>query len=234
MYCKDIMIDRKEVISVASDFTLANAINRMDLYGHRTLPVINMGRYLGVIDKYTIHEHIFVMRDVDLHTALVKDYMRTDIQHVFARDFIEKAAVAFFDQRYQFVPVIMDDTRDQFLGIIPITTIMDIFASAMGLGTPAHRITLEVDDYVGELAKLTRAFVQADSNIISFVTVQSTDAKTPQGDPKVMIVVKFEGDLERALANCRAQGARITHIDRYGGESRKRPNHFLPGFIFPR
>ena len=228
------MIDRKRVISVTTDYTLAKAIDRMDLYGYRTLPVVNYGRYAGVIDKYSIYEHIYIMRDIDLHSAEVSDVMRTDIQCVYASDIIEKAAVAFYDQRYQFVPVMMDDTVDQFLGIISTNAIMDLFASAMGLARPAHRLTLEIDDYRGELAKLTRAVMHSGGNITSLITVQHHEALAPNGDPKVEIVVKFEGDLDATAAACKAMGAKITHIDRFEGEFRERRGKFLPDFLLPR
>ena len=229
MYCKDIMIDRHSVISVPPEFTLSNALARMDLYGFRTLPVVSFAKYFGVIDKYSIYESIYIKRDVDLDTATVIDVMRTDIQHVFGRDFIEKAAMAFIDQRYQFVPVLMDQTPDQFMGIIPIATIMDIFTSSMGLGQPAHRLTLDIDDYKGELARLTKALLHADAKVISLVTVESNEAKYDE-NPRVVIVVKFEGDLDAVVASCRTQGARITHIDRYDGEDFKNMR-FLPWLL---
>ncbi|MCL2497490.1 MAG: CBS domain-containing protein [Symbiobacteriaceae bacterium] len=219
MYCKDIMIDRKEVISVTSDFTLSKAIDRMDLYGHRTLPVVNYGRYIGVIDKYQIFERIYVKRDVDLDKAVVSDVMRTNIQRVFGSEFIERAAVAFYNQRYQFVPVIMDDTEDQFMGIIPISTLMDIFASSLGLYQPAHRLSMELTDYRGELAKITRALTQSGANLSSFVTVQHKEASGVHGSHHIQLIIKFEGDLERALSSVRSQGAVVTHIDRYEGKS---------------
>lgn len=234
MYCKDIMIERKEVISVTSDYTLAKAMDRMDLYGFRTLPVVNYGRYMGVIDKYTIYEHVYIKRDIDLDAAVVSDVMRTDIQHVYGSDFIERAATAFYDQRYQFVPVLMEGTEDQFMGIIPINSLLDIFASALGLGQPAHRLTLEIDDYKGEITQLTRALLQADCNITSFVTVQHRNARTVEGDPKIQIVIKFEGELDSGLGAVKAAGARVTHIDRYEGETRQQLTRGLPAFLFYR
>ena len=231
MYCKDIMIERKEVISVTSDYTLAKAIDRMDLYGYRTLPVVNYGRYLGVIDKNSIYEHIYIKSDVDLDAAVVSDVMRTDITKVYGNDFIESAATAFFSQRYQFVPVLMDGTDDQFLGIIPINTMMDIFAASLGLGQPAHRIVIEIDDYKGEIAAITKSLLRADANIISFVTVQHRVERTVKGSPKLLIVIKFQGDLQAVLNACRDQGARVTHVDLYEGEfgpsSRSLPAYLL-------
>ena len=211
------MIDRKEVISVTDDFTLAKAIDRMELYGMRALPVVNYGRYHGVIEKSSIFEHIYIKRDVDLDVAIVRDVMRSNIQVVYASDFIEKAAVAFRNHRYQFLPVMMDDTEDQFLGIITATTILNILASALGLGHPAHRLTLQLPGYKGELARISRALYQSGVNITSFVTVSYEESRDIFSDSSVSVVLKFEGDLEAALTACRAQGAVITHVDRFEG-----------------
>jgi len=234
MYCKDIMIDRKEVISVTSDYTLSKALDRMDLYGFRTLPVVNYGRYLGVIDRNTIYEHVYIRRDIDLDVAIVSDVMLTNIQQVYGNDIIEKACVAFYDQRYQFVPVLMDDTEDQFMGIIPINLLLDIFANSLGLGQPAHRLTLEMSDYKGQITNLTRQLLQANANITSFVTVMHRNTRRAEGDLKVQIVVKFEGDLEDALSACRAAGAVVTHVDRYDVLTRKPGSRVLPAFLFPQ
>ena len=212
------MIDRKDVISVNTELSLAKAIDRMNLFGHRALPVVNMGRYFGVIDMDAIYQHLYVRKDVDLDVAVVSDVMRDNIQIVFASEFVERAAVAFYNQRYQFVPVLMDGTTDQFLGIIPISTIMDIFASTLGLNQTAHRITCEVYDYRGELAKLTRALMQSGANITSFATVLYKEGNDQNATPRIRLVMKFEGDLEQGLAAVRAQGARVTHIDRYEGD----------------
>lgn len=217
MYCKDIMIDRKDVISVHDDLTLSKAIDRMDLYGMRALPVINFGRYQGVIERYDILERIHVSRNIDLDVATVHDVMRDNIQIVYASDFIEKAAVAFHNHRYQFLPVMMDDTADQFLGIIPAGRILDILATSLGFDKPVHRLTLEILDYKGELAKLTRGLMQSGASISSFVTVLHRESKDETQDSRIRLVIKFDGDLEAVLNQCRAQGIRVTHIDRYEG-----------------
>ena len=217
MYCKDIMIDRNQVITVTSEFTLSKVLDRMRFYGHRTLPVVNMGRYQGVVDRNAIFEHVYIKRDIDLDVATAGDVIRTNIQIVYASDFIEKAAIGFRNHRYQFLPVLMDDTADQFMGIMPMNTLMDTFSSALGLGQPAHRLTLEMSNYRGELAKLTRALMQSGANITSFVTVDHRDPTNIHSSPQIKLVLKFEGDLDLALASCRAQGARVTHIDRFEG-----------------
>ena len=212
------MIHRNDVISVSSDFTLAKAISRMEIFGHRALPVVDFNRYKGVIELFAIYEHIYIKRDVDLEVAEVSDVMRSNIQVVYGDDFVEHAATAFRNHRYQFLPVLMNDTTDQFMGIIPVATIMNTFASALGLGQPAHRLTVICDNVKGELARLTRALYASGANITSLATVEHTATNAAgQPDPRMVLVVKFEGDLESALISCRAQGAIITHVDRYEG-----------------
>lgn len=142
MYCRDIMIDRTEVITVTEDYTLTNALRRMDLYGYRALPVSNYGRLVGTIDLFSIYEHLYIKKDVDLDEATVKDVMQTDFAYVYGTDVVEVAARLLSNQRIMFLPVLQDDTGDQFMGIIPVNRLMYMFLSAVGAETKGNRITV--------------------------------------------------------------------------------------------
>lgn len=212
MYCRDIMIDRTEVITVTEEYTLANALKRMDLYGFRALPVSNYGRLVGTIDLFSIYEHLYVKRDVDFDKATVKDVMQTDFAFVYGTDVIETAARLLTNQRVMFIPVLQDDTDDQFMGIIPVNRLMQMFMSAVGYSTKGSRITVVVKNEKGALARLTRQLLRAGANIEGLLPItrmpgQGIDENT------IHVIVKFEGDLEKVSLACQDAGMLVITKD---------------------
>lgn len=213
MYCKDIMIDRQEVISVNEDFTLSNALRRMDFYGFRALPVVNFGRILGVIELFDIYEHLYVKKDINAEESLVRDVMKTEFSYVNGTDVVEAAAQLLTQQRSMFIPVLQDDTRDQFLGIIPSNRLMQIFMSAVGLHSEGNRITVSLRNEKGELARLARQLLRAGANIEGLLPVSYIPG-VKQEDQNVFVIVKFEGDMERVLLACEDAKIQVLTSDR--------------------
>lgn len=213
MYCKDIMIDRKEVIAVTEDYSLSNAIRRMELYGYRALPVSNYGRIVGIIELFDIYEHLYIKKDVDVEAALVRDVMNTEFAYVNGGDVVEVAARLLTQQRIMFLPVLQEDTRDQFLGIIPVTRLMQIFMSAAGLYSKGNRITVAIQNERGELARLTRQLVRAGANIEGLLPIPVLPGQDPE-DLNMRVIVKFDGDMERVLLACQDANLEVLTIDR--------------------
>lgn len=213
MYCRDIMIDRKEVIVVTEDYTLSNTLKRMELYGFRALPVSNYGRIVGVIELFDIYEHLYIKKDVNVDEALVRDVMKTDFAYVNGTDVVEVAARLLTQQRSMFIPVLQDDTRDQFLGIIPVHRLMQIFMSAAGLYSKGNRITVALRNEKGELARLTRQLVRAGANIEGLLPIPYLPGQDPE-DLNMRVIVKFDGDMERVLLACEDANLEILTSDR--------------------
>src|SRR5665647_953042 len=207
MYCRDFMIDRKEVVTVTEDYSLANTLKRMDLYGFRALPVSNYGRFVGVINMFDIYQHVYVDRDVNLDRALVSDVMHTDVAYVNGTDVIEVAAKLLTQQRVMFLPVLQDDTKDQFMGIIPVNRLMRIFMSSMGMDYKGNRITVSLDNEKGELSRLLRQLVRAGANIEGLMPIQMSEL---DGDNlQLRVIVKFDGDMDRVELACQDANIKI-------------------------
>ena len=224
MYCKDIMIDRHSTVTVPPGYLLSKALARMELYGHRALPVVEFAKLYGVVDKYSILERIYIKEDIARETATVADVMRTDIQTLTTEDYIEKAASLFTSQRYQFIPVIMPGTPDQYMGIIPVSAVMYLFKAAMGMGKCAHRITIDIAGDSDALLRLTRAIAKADAHIISLVTLDNKEIiHEDEKENRATIVIKFTGEMERVRHQIISQGAVITHHDRVDGAELSSP-----------
>jgi acetoin utilization protein AcuB len=67
------------------------------------------------------------------------------------------------------------------VGMITETDLFKIFLELMGARTKAIRVTAEIDDKPGTLAKVTKAIADAGGNIISFGQFSGDDPS--QQDP---------------------------------------------------
>lgn len=209
LHAKHVMMPKSEVTTVPSQFSLAKTLGIIQGVGHRTIPVVDFGRFVGVVDKMAIYEHVYIHKDVDLEQATVADVMIRDVPTVQEDDLIEKAALKIRGQRIFFLPVVANETENQFVGIIPNSRLLETFMDAFGYGDSGHRVSVVVHDMKGQLAKLTHLITSADCNIISLVTIN------PHIDLElVRVVVKFTGSVDRLVERLEGAGFRVLDVER--------------------
>lgn len=209
MHAKHAMIPKAQVTTIPSQFSLAKTLSIMERVGHRTLPVVDYGRFVGVVDKLSIYEHTYIQKDIDLEKATVADVMIKNVPHIEEEDLIENAAVMIKGQRIFFLPVVKDHTEDQFVGIIPNSMILNIFMAGFGYGEEGHRLSVVVQDMKGQLARLTRIITAQDCDIISLVTI------SPSVDlGLVRVVIKFKGNPDTLAHRLEESGYRILDLDK--------------------
>ncbi len=68
----------------------------------------------------------------------------------------------------------MVNEKEELLGIITETDILETFVEATGLGEPSSRIEVEMEDKPGALAKVAQLIKKHNLNIISVMTIPST------------------------------------------------------------
>ncbi len=220
MHAKHAMIPKAQVTTIPSQFSLAKTLNIMERVGHRTLPVVDYGRFVGVVDKMNIYEHIYIQKDIDIEQATVADVMIKNVPHIEEDDLIENAAVMIKGQRIFFLPVVKDHTEDQFVGIIPNSMILNTFLAGFGYGEEGHRISVVVHDMKGQLARLTRIITSLDCDIISLVTINpSVDLGL------VRVVIKFMGDADLVAQRLEDNGYRVLDLDKEPHKSHMERHH---------
>lgn len=216
MHAKHAMIPKAEVTTVPSQFSLAKTLAIMEGAGHHTLPVVDYGRFVGVVTKMSILEHAYVNKDIDLEKAVVSDILIRDVPTIEEDDLIEHAALMIRGQRIFFLPVVRDHTEDQFVGIIPNSQILNTFMDAFGYGDPGHRVSVVVHDMKGQLAKLTHVISATDCNIISLTTLN------PHIDMNlVRVVIKFTGRAEKLVERLEANSFRVLDLQQDPGMTEK-------------
>ncbi len=174
MIIQALMTPRSEVYWVSSTDTLAKALSDLETYGFTTLPVLDEGRFMGVITRRIIFETFFRGDEPDreqfLTENLVKDHIITDVQVAHGSDFLDEVLFQFLESRYDFLPVL---SGDRFTGIVTRNSVLNAFIKGAGLETPSHRIAVPVSDFSGELAKLTTLISDHDADILGIVSFDS-------------------------------------------------------------
>lgn len=180
MIIQALMTPRSEVCWVSSTDTLAKALCDLETHGFTTLPVLDEGRFMGVITRRIIFETFFKGDEPDrqefLTENLVKDHIITEVQVARSTDFLDEVLFQFLESRYDFLPVL---SGDRFTGIVTRNSVLNAFIKGAGLETPSHRIAVPVNDFRKDLAKLATLISDQDGDILGIVSFDSkaTDLK---------------------------------------------------------
>jgi acetoin utilization protein AcuB len=181
MFVHELMI--KDVVTVAPDLSLNEAMDLMRQKKIRHLPVVDeAGQLVGIIsDKVlssalpssttplTGREMIYV-----LSKLRVQDVMTADVITVSADTPLEEAAAILSDNRISGLPVMRDG---KLIGIITDTDIFRLFTSLLGARRSGVRLTAIIPGIRGTLAKITEAISAAGGDIMTFSEYQAEDGQ---------------------------------------------------------
>lgn len=174
MIIQALMAPRDEVHWVSPSDTLEKALHDLETYGFTTLPVLDEGRFAGVITRRIIFETFFKGEASDrrefLSKNLVRDHLITDVQVARSTDFLDEVLFQFLNSRYDFLPVL---SGDKFMGIVTRNNVLNAFIKGAGLDRPSHRIAVQVDDFRGALSKLTSLISKEEADILGIVSFDS-------------------------------------------------------------
>ena len=186
-------------VTVMEDASIDDALHLMRERKVRRLPVLDSGgRMVGIVsDKDLLHaapSPATSLSVYELHYLLskltVKKVMSNPVITVTPDTPIEEAARIMADNKIGGVPVLEDG---KLLGIITETDVFKILLELLGARVPGLRVTLEVREGKGVLARLTKAISDLGANIISLVTFSGDapgdrliTAKVSEADPAAL------------------------------------------------
>jgi acetoin utilization protein AcuB len=124
-----------------------------------------------------------------LSKVTVKQVMSKKVISVDASTPIEEAARIMADKKIGGLPVMRSG---KLVGIITETNLFKTFLELMGARTKAMRVTAEIEDKPGALAKITKAVADAGGNFISFGQFTGDDPSSKVLTFKVAGVKKEE------------------------------------------
>lgn len=159
---------------VTTDAPVMDAMQRMREGGFRRLPVVDeAGRLVGIATDRDLKEatpsSATTLSVYELNYLLarmkIRDVMTRPVVTVGVDDPIERAALLMEEHRVSGLPVLRDG---DLVGILTITDLLRAFVGFLGLREGGTRVTVDVPDEPGVLARVARA--APPSNIVAAVT----------------------------------------------------------------
>jgi len=178
----------------------------------RRLPVLDQwDKMVGIVsDKDLLHaapSPATSLSVYELHYLLakltIKQVMTSPVIGVTMDTPLEEAARIMADQKIGGLPVL---DKDELVGIITETDIFKILIELLGARTPGLRVTVNVPEEKGNLAKLAQALADKGGNILSLVTYA---APMPG---RVRITFKLVGADQEAVREV-TDGLDVTLVD---------------------
>ncbi|HHW41221.1 MAG TPA: CBS domain-containing protein [Syntrophomonadaceae bacterium] len=167
-------------ITITPQTTIADALSLMREHNIRRLPVLDRGRLVGIVTDRDLMEvspspatslSIFELNYLLSRMKIEKIIKKQKVITISPDAFLEEAALIMRDNEIGAIPVVEDG---KLVGIITESNIFDAFIELMGLRDPGTRLTLEMADKPGMLAKVTEA-VWKNGGDISHLAVFHSD-----------------------------------------------------------
>jgi acetoin utilization protein AcuB len=173
----------RPVIIIQPDMPVQDALALFRKEHIRRAPVIKDGKLVGIVsDKDLLNASPSPVTSLSvweinylISKIKVAEVMTRKVITVKIDTPIEEAARVMADNKFGGLPV-MDNGR--VVGIITETDLFKIFLELMGAREAGVRVTAQVADTPGELAKLTKAISDIGGNFIAFGQFTGPDAGT--------------------------------------------------------
>ena len=163
----------RPVITVTPDTPVHDTLAMFKKERIRRAPVVQDGKLVGIVSasdlmnaspspvtSLSVWEMNYLISKVTVKQVMSKKVITVDVNTP-----IEEAARIMADKKFGGVPVVRSG---KLVGIITETDLFKIFLELMGARTKAMRVTAEIEDKPGSLARITKAVADAGGNFISF------------------------------------------------------------------
>lgn len=196
--------------TVAAHTPVMEAMQKMRRGGYRRLPVVEGDRLIGIVTDRDLKEatpsSATTLSVYELNYLLsrmkVAELMPPKLITVREDDPIEAAALAMEEHRISGVPVERDGA---VAGILTITDLLRAFVGFLGLREGGTRVTVDVPDAPGVLARVAQA--GPPSNIVAAVTSEIEPGRTRR------LVLRVVGDDAESFADrLRAGGLDVVDV----------------------
>jgi acetoin utilization protein AcuB len=179
-------------VTIGPDIPITEALRIMREQDVRRLPVLDEhGKLVGIVSEkdllYASPSPATSLSIYEMHYLLsrlrVQELMTTPVITVTPDALIEEAARIMVDHKIGGLPVTDGDT---LLGIITQTDVFEVLLELFGARYAGLRLTLEIPERKGEMARITTAIAQLGGDILSIGTFLGDDPTT------ALVTVKVE------------------------------------------
>ncbi len=168
MFVEEIMV--KDVITIERTTLIRTALELLEKYRIRHIPVIDESRYvIGIVADRDIRDaspSIFQSGDDKKELDQpVSTIMTTPVVTIMSYDLMADAAVVLYENDISALPVVSSD--DKLVGILTETNVLHTLVKMTGANQPSSQIDVVVPNLSGQLAELSLIFKEKGTNVIS-------------------------------------------------------------------
>ncbi|MCL2225293.1 MAG: CBS and ACT domain-containing protein [Defluviitaleaceae bacterium] len=193
-----------DVATVTEDASLSKAFQILHDRKHKVLPVVREDKLVGLLSEKLLAEvkpsksttlSVYELNYLMTRTK-VKDVMLKlkDVHFTNPAALVEDAALVMYSLDIGSLPVVEDDKT--VVGIITQTDIFKAFISLMGVDHKGTRLSLDIPNNTGMVAKISKIVTDADINISN---INNLDRGNGRHDMVLRIDTKDTADLVAAL-----------------------------------
>ena len=178
MLVRDWMPADPQTVTAATP--VMEAMQRLRDGGYRRLPVVRDGKLVGIVTDRDLKEatpskatslSVYELNYL-LSKLTIKDVMTAPVMTIGSEDAIEEAALVMETHRVSGLPVV---DRGKLVGILTITDLLRAFVRFLGLREGGTRVTVDLPDEPGVLARAAEA--APPSNVRLVLRVAGEDAE---------------------------------------------------------
>ncbi len=171
-------------VTIAADACITEALRVMRENQVRRLPVLDKdGNMVGIVSEkdllYAAPSPATSLSIYEMHDMLsrlqVSELMTTDLVTVTPDVPLEEAARIMADNKLGGLPVV---EKGSLVGIITETDIFKVFLELLGAREGGLRLTLEMPEQKGEIARMTTEIARLGGNILALGTFLGDDPTT--------------------------------------------------------
>ena len=197
--------------TVAGSTPVMEAMQLLGGVHYRRLPVVEDGSLVGIVTDRDLKEASPKVTSLSIYELnyllsklLVRDVVKRPPITVNADDPVEWAALLMTENRVSGLPVLL---AGELTGILTITDLLRAFVIALGLREGGTRVTVDLPDTPGTLARVAEA--GPPSNIVSV----ATGGVKPSRRRELILRVVGEGE-DAFAARLRERGVDVVDIRR--------------------
>lgn len=208
MLVRDWMTADPETVTAATP--VMEAMQRLRDGGYRRLPVVRDGKLVGIATDRDLKEatpskatslSVYELNYL-LSKLTIKEVMTAPVMTIGPDDAIEQAALVMETHRVSGLPVV---DHGKLVGILTITDLLRAFVSFLGLREGGTRVTVDLPDEPGVLARAAEA--APPSNVVAVVT-----AGVIEGRRRRLVLRVAGDDAEGFPERLKAKGIEVRDV----------------------
>ncbi|MFZ3588617.1 CBS domain-containing protein [Bacillus sp. DJP31] len=207
MFVKSTMIPSYNSFTVDFNDTVGNALKKLEEHSIDGVPVIQDGKYAGMLTRYHVYECFFeTSKDRETYLAETTAGQIATFKDVYleGEEIFEKTLVMLKD-----MPLLaVVDSELKYLGVVTRSDVLGQFQSAFGMNRPGVRIAFTSVETEGRIARLAEIAKHYHEKIISLTTFDETDKLVR----RIVMKVEKNNNMDKFVSKLESAGFRVLDI----------------------